>query len=211
MEALASEIAIESDKIPLSLWRYDWSPPGEELSRLATAFRAKQVELAKLLKESGNPWMVTDFVTLGSPLTHADVLLAEDLNDLKRRQGNRELPVCPPFLEIPTGENHGRFSYNPPARDKDPQPSERRLLHFAAPFSVVRWTNLYFPASFIVRGDVIGGPVAGPFGYGIRDVELPAEPGVAFLSHTKYWTQPAGGKQAHIDALKAALNLANRP
>jgi hypothetical protein len=33
-----------------------------------------------------------------------------------------------------------------------------RELHRAAPFAVVRWTNIYDPAKLVFFGDIIGGP-----------------------------------------------------
>lgn len=44
-------------------------------------------------------WLISDFVTLGSPLTHAEFLLAKNNEDLKDRQSSRELPTAPPYRE----------------------------------------------------------------------------------------------------------------
>src|SRR5271156_3595494 len=47
-------------------------------------------------------WLVTDFVTLGSPLTHAHYLMCDGategelITDFKRRVTQREFPTCPP-------------------------------------------------------------------------------------------------------------------
>ena len=41
-------------------------------------------------------WLVSDLVTLGSPLAHAPVLLAAGRADLKEKLGLRELPMRPP-------------------------------------------------------------------------------------------------------------------
>lgn len=210
MEELAHQIESEAAKLEVTGWRGDWPSPEGELKTLVETFRAGQLALAGLFRESGNPWIVSDFVTLGSPLTHGDVLLARDLKDLRQRQENREFPVCPPFLETPTGEKDQRFSYNPPHEADDPQPEGRRVLHFAGLFSTVRWTNLYFPARFIFWGDLIGGPLGAPFGYGVRDIPVPADdPAVAFLSHTKYWLCEQGDCPAHVAALRDALDLSN--
>jgi hypothetical protein len=45
----------------------------------------------------GARWLVTDFVTLGSPLAHARLLLARGEADFDRRVAERELPTAPPF------------------------------------------------------------------------------------------------------------------
>ena len=44
-------------------------------------------------------WLITDFVTLGSPLTHAEFLMASSSRDLRKRQSEREYPRSPPIRE----------------------------------------------------------------------------------------------------------------
>ncbi|MEO1067274.1 MAG: hypothetical protein AAFW47_07840, partial [Pseudomonadota bacterium] len=41
-------------------------------------FRQMQADCLAELKAQGHPWVVTDFITLGSPLTHAEFLLGKD-------------------------------------------------------------------------------------------------------------------------------------
>ena len=89
--------------------RPDEQPALAETERLGLAleegngnieqFRAAQLALWKELRSLGNPWLVTDLVTLGSPLAHAAILLAHDDADLAEKQEQRELPTCPPFFE----------------------------------------------------------------------------------------------------------------
>jgi hypothetical protein len=133
------------------------------------------------------PWRITDLVTLGSPLAHAEVLLAASKEVFKEGIRQREFPVCPPKDEDARDRGHlGRIF-----EDKD-GPHYVRILHHGAPFAVTRWTNLYFP------GDIIGGPVARLFGHGIRDVELCVAPRgwldrlIPARSHTRYWDLTAG-------------------
>jgi hypothetical protein len=146
------------------------------------------------LEENSNPWLVTDFLTLGSPLAYAEFLLAKDKDDLKSKQVQRELPTCPPELES------GKFSY--PPRDK------HRTLHHAAVFGPTRWTNLYFPARWLIMGDLIGGPLKGLFGWGICDREVKTNLRHGVLSHTLYWKPDRNMNPAsHIVALREALNL----
>ena len=119
-------------------------------------FQAKQRQLLSELQANGNPWLVTDFLTLGSPLTHASILMAHDEADLASKENDREYPTCPPVLE------KGKFSY----------PHDRktgRTLHHAALFGPTRWTNLYFPSRWLIYGDIISGPLRKLFGKGIRD------------------------------------------
>jgi hypothetical protein len=161
------------------------------------AFQQQQHRLWQEQRARGSRWLVTDFVTLGSPLAHADVLLARDRADLTAKQAERELPTCPPWRE-----DGQRFSY-PAAR-------AARRLHHAAVFGPTRWSNLYFPARHIVRGDIVGGPLSPVFGAGVRDYRVSTRLWRGFLSHTHYWTpDPADVPNQHIDALREALNLLN--
>ena len=60
---------------------------------------APQGRYLEELKTNGSEWRVTDFITLGSPLAHATILLAHDAADLGRKQEAREFPRCLPALE----------------------------------------------------------------------------------------------------------------
>ncbi|MBC5764173.1 hypothetical protein [Ramlibacter albus] len=162
-------------------------------------FRKGQHACFDELRHNGSRWCVSDFVTLGSPLAHAPVLLANDAEDLKRRFEQRELPTCPPTLEAsPRGL---RFTYTDGER--------RTLLHQAALFAPTRWTNLYFPARALVFGDAIGGPLAPLFGPGVVDVPVCTKARLGLLSHTLYWSPGSvEGDDAHLAALRRAIDLA---
>jgi hypothetical protein len=121
---------------------------------------------------NGVPWLVTDFVTLGSPLAHGHLFLATDEADLRRRQRDRELPTCPPIADPDVDLiNPRRYSFTRRyvAKSHTPQIS---ILHHAAPFAPTRWTNLYFPTKAVVLGDPVGGKVAPSFGVRVRDVAV---------------------------------------
>lgn len=128
------------------------------------------------------PWLITDLVTLGSPLTHADALLAESEDAFQEGKRQREFPVCPPKEE--DARDCGLLGRTYEDRDGS---HYVHILHHAAPFAVTRWTNLYFP------GDIVGGPVARLFGEGVRDIELVAasrgwrDDLFPARSHTRYW------------------------
>lgn len=156
-------------------------------------------------QEAPKPWLVTDFLTLGSPLTHAHYLMCNGLskeelkNDFARRVSEREFPVCPPAQD--NGDHRLTFSN---------EKSERRF-HHGALFGLTRWTNLYFP-----WGDAVGGPLAGAdlFRDGVRDVKVSTwlDGKTALFTHTAYWNTKVGdGRQGpHIEALRAAINLEDR-
>lgn len=194
------------------------------------AFQTAQAAAAKELAAAGNPWIVSDFVTLGSPLTHAEFLIARDRAHLTEAKAQRILPCCPPTLEYDGQTKLRHFTYRPWSVEKigkDNDPAAPRLPHHAALFAYTRWINLYSPYRFVAWGDVISGPVGGAFGLedgttlrGIRDIavlpELDAnERPVAgarrpFFTHTKYWREQAatdGIAAHHIRALRAAMRL----
>jgi hypothetical protein len=85
-----------------------------------------------------------------------------------------------------------------------------RVPHHAAVFSATRWTNLYFPTSWVIAGDIIGGPVAGVFGKGIVDIPVCTRDRWGLLSHTLYWRfRPTSQVPPHIATLRNALDLGN--
>lgn len=156
------------------------------------------------------PWLVTDLVTAGSPLTYGNFLMAAGDDLFQRAQADRILPKCPPVPEVEPGSGHQRVTFDRPYSDVHTGQSRTlTVLHHAAPFAVTRWTNLYFEVGwFGLKGDLIGGPVAPLFGDWVNDVPLPA-PSFT-LAHTSYW-RPLGGNDAHLAALRQALRLEARP
>lgn len=163
------------------------------------AWQSAQRAFLDLQRTAGCQWRVTDFITLGSPLAHAQVLLARNMDELSRRVAARELLACPPALERTMQDNRAwaGMSYPPGA-------AERKLQH-AAVFACTRWTNLYFPCKALVVGDLVGGPIRGVFGLAIKDVAVKTNRWLGLLSHTLYWRPRAG--DTHVDALRRALDL----
>lgn len=167
--------------------------------------RRAQRNYVRELKANDNPWRVTDFITLGSPLAHAAVLLAKDASGLTIKQQAREFPTAPPVTETITrqGQQLKRLSFEPDGNPANPF----RVAHHAAVFAATRWTNIYFPCKFIVWGDVVGGPLKSWFGSGIKDVAVKTGLRWGFFSHTLYWKQEKSTNSTHVTELRAALNL----
>ena len=166
---------------------------------LFVAFRDAQRAYASTLKAGAHvgkaPWLVSDFVTLGSPLSKAQILITRNRERFDFRVGARGLATCPPFFEQTTPP---RFSYEVARNRWGP--------HHAAPFASTVWTNVYFPSRLILFGDIVSGPVAPLFGPGVRDVKLRIA--APRFRHNDYWLSPeADPAPEWICALRKALNL----
>jgi len=171
----------------------------EQISRLVPAGEAQK-------PDGKRAWLVTDFVTLGSPLTHGPYLLLRHVKEsrpyaaFRERVEQREYPVCPPLQS----DGDGALTFQ--------HPRGGRFFHHGALFGLTRWANLYFPLTELFWGDAIGGPVGGElFGSGVVDtrVSLRQDGGADFFTHTKYWDTSIsdGGVSPHIEALRRAANL----
>ncbi len=155
-------------------------------------------------------WLVTDFVTLGSPLTHALYLMcrghkeSELRQDFDRRVREREFPTCPPQMM----DGDYRMTFHNPKTGK-------RQFHHGGQFALTRWTNLYFPASQLLWGDAIGGEIGSLFGdaSGGNIADVPIFTNIAkrdaFFAHVLYWDLKYGADAPHIEALKRAIDLSD--
>ncbi len=87
-----------------------------------------QRELFRVLSSGVDGWRVSDLITLGSSLTHADVLLAESGDELKNKIDARELLRSPPIKE----GDPPSFTYAPRSGNG------KRFLHHAAVMAATR-------------------------------------------------------------------------
>ncbi|MFH1340011.1 MAG: hypothetical protein ABIL01_02185 [Pseudomonadota bacterium] len=172
------------------------------IAHIAEATVGKPVEERK-----HKSWLVTDFVTLGSALTHAYFLMCVGKtrdalkDDLVRRVEEREFPTCPPKRL----DKDGLLAFYNPR-------SKTRKIHNGALFGLTRWTNIYFPRRQIFWGDAIGGGLSPIFGYHIVDIEVSTKTagGDDFFTHTAYWDvdrEPDTFQAPHIVALRNAIDL----
>lgn len=192
------------------------------------AFQDQQARAFAEAKGQGAEWIISDFVTLGSPLTHAEFLMAESHDDLRARQATRLLPTCPPTLEYDRKTALHHFTY---ARHPDRVTLDRRVPHHAALFAYTRWTNLFSQERALLTGDIVSGPLAEVFGLqaggkvlnGIRDIAVMpkldanghAAPGHKrrFVTHNNYWKMHKGTETGpvdvpdHIAQLRRALRI----
>ena len=117
-------------------------------------------------------WLVTDLVTLGSPIAYPELLLADgDPAEYRSLVEERQLPKCPP-TEV--GQPGSGYRYHPA------DPAQGRRYHHGSMFAATRWFNAYR------QGDFAGGPVTSDtLGAGV--VNQPIAGGLPVLSHSSYW------------------------
>jgi hypothetical protein len=162
--------------------------------------------------------LISDFVTLGSPLTHAEFLIASSRDDFLQRQKARELPTAPPvrerldpFVLACAVETAALPISAPPELTRltvfpDPPGSGTWSMHHGACFAVVRWTNIFDSAHLIYRGDLISGALAPQFGPMVADIDLRDLRGQAkSFSHTSYWA--INSDPEALGALRQAVNI----
>jgi hypothetical protein len=180
-------------------------------------WRAAQAQMFAALQglddETGAPlWLISDLVTLGSPIAHADTLMADDRAEFDELVRRREFPTCPPQFEtFPDGAR--RFSYCRTPGAADESHAVPRCPNNAAVFCAVRWTNIYFPMQGIMRGDLISGAAGDLFGPGLADIAARAPGKGGWFPHMDYfrlddegpWGDPAWAD--HRVALREALAL----
>jgi len=225
-------------------WAFATAEPGEPpfldasgqavVRQLAgAAYHRLQTDLQAEQRSMGVAWRVTDFITVGSPLTHAADLLSSKNVSFARRMRENELPGCPPLGEQQNRERAwaasrprkavqlaagtkgtGRVAFY---REQEDGPL---IAHEASPFATTRWTNLYFPMTRWLAGDPVGGPAADVFGRGVVDTEVevsaPDKERRKVMrwpvrAHTWYWHRVDRGSgnadKDCIDQLREAMEL----
>lgn len=163
LEAAAGELSRAHDVLAT---HRDADTAWREHADARERFREEQCEVWRRMRTGDHPWLITDLVTFGSPMNFADQLFTRTTKDFKERIARREVLTCPPVSEVTKpGVAPSRYSL------LWGRPADRKL-HEAAPFAVVRWTNLWYPARAGFFGDWFGGPLARLFGLGVEDIPL---------------------------------------
>lgn len=160
-----------------------------------------QRKLFKEIKRFKNPWLISDFISIGSPLCHGDFILTKNFEEFDKKTNYREYPLCPPKIEVRKRgndivkdyENAISFEANlllTQSEEKDKQ--KIRFINHASQFSFIQWTNIYF------QNDFVGGDLNGYFGKGIHNISFTPkgnwfDRNLPFFSHTDYWNK----KQPH--------------
>jgi hypothetical protein len=172
--------------------------PSTPTRQATERFQQAQRRLWREMRARGSHWLVTDFVTLGSPLAHAPLLLDGKRASLSDRQREGEYPTCPPSrppfypLQSTLADGSKRTGLMP---------------DHSAVFAVTTWSNAWFPVGGGF-GDPVGGPLVPVFGSGIRDVPVRLDSRrrhhwreLFLLAHTTYFRRD----------LDADADLADRP
>ena len=149
------------------------------------------------------PWLVSDFITVGSPLCYADFLYGGRVA-LEHSQAMGSVPSAPPE---PLLDRDPIAAAKPPSYGYKLHHSSRLYVyHHAAPFALTRWTNLYYPA------DPFSGPLREQYGIAIQDHELRGSAGeptwwwrVNPLAHTRYWRTESGQPLEQARAILAGI------
>lgn len=163
-------------------------------------FQSYQNQLWNEFKEMGIQWLITDLITVGSPLTHAYALLSDEETTFCNKIIEKEFVICPPlksenkktWINIPLKSITNKNIWFPPS-------------DFA--FCSVRWNNIYFKQRFLFWGDPIGGKLASAFGIGICDREV--LPGLFdfWSCHVNYWKTFRRTSLESINHLADAMKL----
>jgi len=161
-----------------------------DTTRSPEDYRRAQRKLWLAMRAKGHPWLISDFVSFGSPMNFADQIYTKDAAEFEERKRRRELPSCPPRSEKvdprdqkwpleyrPDANGHPEiFSYLTHDKRRRDDGSEyewhTRRLHEAAAFAPVRWTNMWYPARLHFFGDWFGGGLRRLYGPGIADIAL---------------------------------------
>lgn len=169
--------------------------------------QAVQHDAWRQTRRNTQPWLVTDLVTVGSPLTYAGFLMASSRAELRQAQEDRVLPTCPPQAELEVKSGLSRCTYEASYGSGRGRRNAGTFTVFnhGAPFAVTRWANLYFTTRWGgLVGDLVGGPLGPELGPWIRDEAMPSP--ARRVTHTWYW-RPGGVGDQHLGQLRRALDL----
>ncbi|ESZ43956.1 hypothetical protein X731_21715 [Mesorhizobium sp. L2C054A000] len=161
------------------------------------------------------PWKISDFVTLGSPLSHSEFLVTYNLAEFRRGLAERLFSACPPIAD--DGRPGGTVLY----REGHSQGKAQRAVHHGAVFAATRWTNVYDRGNGWATGDPISGPMTENFGPGVENIQIELRSSLGrIFTHTLYWSSTANGVEialpagtaprSHLQVLRDAVDLGRK-
>ncbi len=153
---------------------------------------------ARLFEKHKNKWPISRFITMGSPLSHARLLL----------EGDPETPHVSETFECQRDVTYSIATSPPRVLFGSNEPK----IAPSMPFLFTKWTNLYF------SDDIVGGSVSEDLGekektevlgYGIDNHRLSPKDGIVKgLSHNSYWMDNREGQSPWIRLLREKLGIA---
>lgn len=170
-------------------------------------YLAAQAALNAQLADEAPQWRITDFITLGSPLVHAEFLATDGPADLEESFAQRRFATCPPRPDpLLRSALYATVRGGP------------KYLHFAAQFAAVKWTNICDESFNPILGDLVSGRLRPIFGHGIDEymvkIKRPRRPWPLnrVFTHTEYWSwdesfRGDGKLPEHLRLLRAALRI----
>jgi len=199
-------VAAPRQKVQKQMSRYSAQRDGKRARALQRDLWLEQIGM-------GNRWRITDFVTMGSPLTHADVSMSDSDTRFHQSIKDGELPACPPSVDPQTK----RIGFQRKYTIAGGQKRTIYLLRHSSMFAVTRWTNIYFETLMGLFGDPIGGPMGRRFGSGVHDIKIKPRGRHKLFAHLRYWAGPALERgvqvedgtlpQTALEALREALDI----
>jgi hypothetical protein len=147
-------------------------------------FHTAQKDLQDVIRDERPHWRITDLITLGSPLAHAEFLLADSVDEVRKAFDERRFATSPPHPDPILG----------PTMLYPGKGTETLYPHFAAQFAAVKWTNIHDHSHVPLLGDLISGSLTWLFGPGIDEhkvaIKRPHRPWILrrIFTHTQYWT-----------------------
>lgn len=198
--------------------RAAWGTPAAELFD-GPGFAASQAALFAALAKQSPGWRISDFITLGCPLTHGEFLLVDTATQLKQATRERRFATAPPYPD-PFLQNSMLFTRTGMALRADGT-AEPLFPHFAAQFAAVKWTNIFDESRNPLLGDLISGRVSVDFGPGIAEhrvtIERAGWPPLLrrLFTHTQYWRwhesyEPSPANVAEADRAMAEPDESRR-
>ncbi len=195
----------------------DGSAWPETLADLA-GFRRGQWALYQQLRTKDAdhplPWKISDFVTLGSPLSHSEFLVTYNLAEFRRGMAERLFSACPPIAD--SGRAGETLLYQ---EGHSPAGKAQRAVHHGAVFAATRWTNVFDRGNGWATGDPISGPMTENFGPGVENIQVELRSALGrIFTHTHYWSLTATGKEiatgnarrSHLQVLRDAVDLGRK-
>lgn len=141
-------------------------------------------------------WKISDFVTLGSPLTHAEFLVTHNGDRWRLGVEERLFPICPPLSD---SISKRRVHY--------PRDGAEFSVHHGAAFAATRWTNIFDIGNLLTTGDPISGSMRENFGPGMENIQVElTKRGSRTFTHTHYWARNAFGYEVLPNGHRGRLN-----